>query len=64
MMIVVLIELLYTTIDPTTMIAFYDKTKPTLLMYVEKHTRPPQVNSYSIIMISDEGCVDNTRRDY
>ena len=64
MMIVVLIELLYTTIDPTTMIAFYDKTKRTLLMYVEKHTRPPQVNSYRMIMISVEGCVANTERDY
>ena len=48
----------------TEMIAFYDKTKRTLLMYVEKHTRPPQVNSYRMIMISVEGCVANTERDY
>ena len=43
---------------------FYNKTKRTLLMYVEKHTRPPQVNSYQMIMISVEGCVANTERDY
>ena len=66
---ITMIELFYNTIGVLTTPqhrddCFYNKTKRTLLMYVEKHTRPPQVNSYSIIMISDEGCVANTRRDY
>ena len=64
MMIVVLIELIYTATDATTMIAFYDKTKRTLLMYVEKYTQDLQVISKRSLMISATGCVANTQRDY
>ena len=44
----------------TEMIAFYDKTKRTLLMYVEKQTRPQQMNPYQMMMIYVAGCAANT----